>query len=561
VELLSPENIMKFTQTIAFRLFLVLALVQTGILVAFMYATVQVQQSHLMENVVTSALRVSDMIARSTRYSMLLNRKDDVHNIVSSVAGQPGIEGLRIYNKLGQVIFSANSADIHATVDMNAEACVSCHGSSGLQSPHVAGGDLSRIFTKPGGERILGLITPIRNEQQCSDAECHAHPPDKTILGVLDVKMSLTQVDRRLKESRDQLLALSGGAVLLIALISGGFIWFVVQRPVKRLAQGMERVSSGHLGERLEVGSSDELGRLAASFNRMTGELARAQEELTSWSNTLEEKVKEKTADLERAHRQIVRVEKLASLGNLAATVAHELNNPLEGILTFAKLLIRRIQKTGLPPETAQPLCDDLRLVADEAQRCGNIVKNLLVFSRQRGGSFQPVSITSIVERCMLLMHHHAEMHGVALKAQPLEEAIVECDASQIQQALMALMVNGIEAMAPAGEKSRGGEMTVTVVRSSVDGDVILKVSDTGVGMSEDVKAHIFEPFFTTKSEGKGVGLGLSVVYGIIQSHHGSIDVISAAGKGTTFIMTLPVKQPATPDVASPAGAEGAFAS
>jgi two-component system NtrC family sensor kinase len=550
---------MKFTQTIAFRLFLVLAAVQTLILAAFMYVNIQVQQSHLMENVVTSALRVSDMIARSTRYSMLLNRKDDVHNIVSSVASQPGIEGLRIYNKQGQVIFSANPSDINTTVDMNAEACVSCHGSGGLDRPHPSGGDLSRLFTTPDGGRVLGLITPIRNEPQCSDAACHAHPADKTILGVLDVKMSLTQVDQRLEESRLQLLALSGGAVLLIALVSGAFIWVVVQRPVKRLAQGMERVSSGHLGERLEVGSRDELGRLAASFNSMTGELARAQEELTAWSDTLEQKVREKTADLERAHRQIVGVEKMASLGNLAATVAHELNNPLEGILTFAKLLIRRIQKSALPAEEAGPLCDDLRLVADEAQRCGNIVKNLLVFSRQRGGSFQPVPVSSILDRCMLLMNHHAQMHGVTLAAGPVEEAMLECDASQIQQALMALMVNGIEAMAAAGDAGRGGAMTVTAVRSSVEGDVIIKISDTGVGMSEEVKAHIFEPFFTTKSEGKGVGLGLSVVYGIVQGHRGSIDVISAIGKGTTFILTLPVHQPAG-RTAALAGSEGAHA-
>jgi two-component system, NtrC family, sensor kinase len=551
----------KFTQTIAFRLFLVLAVVQTGILVAFMYAAMQVQQSDMMENVVTSALRVSDMIARSTRYSMLLNRKEDVHAIVASVAGQPGIEGLRIYNKQGQVIFSAQAADIHTAVDMNAEACVSCHGSGGLANPHVTRTNLSRIFTSPGGDRVLGLITPIRNETQCSDAACHAHPADKTILGVLDVKMSLAPIDQRLSESRSQLLALSAGAVLLIALVSGAFIWIVVQRPVKGLALGMERVSSGHLGERLDVGSNDELGRLAASFNRMTGELARAREELKAWSTTLEEKVKEKTADLERAHRQIVRVEKMASLGSLAATVAHELNNPLEGILTFARLLIKRIQKTGLPPEQTQPFCDDLRLVGDEAQRCGNIVKNLLVFSRQQGGSFQPSPVRPIIERCILLMNHHAEMHGVALKAEPVEDAVVECDASQVQQALMALMMNGIEAMASPGSGSRGGSMTVAVVRSSVDGDLIIKVSDTGVGMSEDVKTHIFEPFFTTKSEGKGVGLGLSVVYGIIQGHHGSIDVISAPGKGTTFIITLPAKQPPAKSTSAPAGAEGALTS
>ena len=537
---------MRFANTVAFRLFLLIVSVQTIILLALTYASVRLQESSLMEHVVASAGRVSDLISRSTQHSMLLNRKEDVLNIISSVGGEPGIEGIRIYNKQGEVIFGTVPADLNTKVDMNAEACVSCHTSAGLESPQRSGGVLSRIFTKPNGERVLGLITPIRNEPQCSNAGCHAHPPEKTILGVLDVKMSLAQVDQRIQESRNGFLGLSAAAVLLVGLVSGGFIWFVVRRPVHKLAAGMQMVTSGNLDHRLEAKASDELGQLALTFNDMTEELRRARSELTAWSDTLEQKVKEKTADLERAHKQMMQVEKMASLGNLASSVAHELNNPLEGILTFARLLIKRLGKSTLPPPEAQPYCDDLRLVADEAQRCGNIVKNLLVFARQKGMSCQPVRLGTIMDRCVMLVRHHAEMHDVEIRTSRTDDDTVDCDAGQIQQVLLALMMNAVEAMSPAPDRAQGGVLTLTAVASGPSDPLVLVIADSGMGMSEETKAHIFEPFFTTKSEGKGVGLGLAIAYGIIEKHHGTIDVESAVGRGTTFTLTLPRTQPET---------------
>ena len=532
---------MKFTHTIAFKLFLVTVTVQTLILAALTFASIRVQQSNLMDHVVQSAVRVSDMIARSTRHSMMLNQKEDVHQIIASVGGEPGIAGIRIYNKQGVVAFGTNPADLSTQVDMNAEACVSCH-SVGLENPHASNRTLTRIFADPGGERVLGLITPIRNEAQCSDAACHAHEAKKTILGVLDVKMSLAQVDHGLEQNTRQLLVLSMGAVLLIGLVSGAFIWMFVRRPVKRLAIGMEMVTSGQLNHRLDFWASDELGQLARRFNIMTEELARAREENVAWSETLEAKVKQKTADLEEAHKQMVRVEKMVSLGNLASSVAHELNNPLEGILTFARLLIKRIRKTSLPQEQIDSYCDDLRLMADESQRCGNIVKNLLVFARQGGMAFQTIRVRTIVERCALLVNHYAQMHSAQVAVSCTDEDEITCDPGQIQQVLIALMMNAVEAMSAPSGSAGGGSLAVDVQR--VRGNLVFRVSDNGMGMNDDVKAHIFEPFFTTKSEGKGVGLGLAIAYGIIERHHGTIEVESAAGKGTTFTVTLPVVPP-----------------
>ena len=534
---------MRITRTIAFRLFLLIATVQTVVLVLLTYAVLHVQETSLMKDVQQSAFRLSDLVRRATQHSMMLNRKEDVNGIIQGVAGEPGIEGIRIYNKEGRVIFATIPGDLNSTVDMNAEACVSCHPYGGLENPHSPSDNLSRIFASPSGERILGLITPIRNDPECSGAACHAHPASKTILGVLDVKMSLSQVDSVIAESRRELLYLSIGAVLVVGLISGAFIWSGVRRPVKRLVAVMERVTGGDLEGRLLTSSTDELGQLARTFNEMTEELSRARRELTDWSETLELKVREKTADLERVHREMVKVEKMASLGNLASGIAHELNNPLEGIVTFSRLLMKRIAKSGLPPEVAQTYLDDLRLMADEAMRCGNIVKNLLTFARQRGAAFQEVQLGPVIERCGLLMNHHAGMHNVALRTSCSVSDPIEMDPNQIQQVLIALMVNAVEAMGGGSAKPEGGTLDVDVRPDADPQRVALRITDSGVGMDEETKSHIFEPFFTMKSEAKGVGLGLSVAYGIVERHHGTIDVASVPGHGTTFTISLPRRQ------------------
>jgi two-component system NtrC family sensor kinase len=254
--------------------------------------------------------------------------------------------------------------------------------------------------------------------------------------------------------------------------------------------------------------------------------------------------VEEKTADLERAHKHLVTVEKMASLGNLAATVAHELNNPLEGILTFARLMMKRVKKAPLTPAQYNQMHDELKLIADEATRCGNIVKNLLVFARQRGGAFAVVQVKSIVDRCVMLMNHHAQMNSIEIHASCADDIVMECDPDQIQQGLIALTSNAIEAMIDSSAGTTDNRLDIAVTHERGE-TVRIQVVDTGCGMSDEVKPKIFEPFFTTKSEGKGVGLGLPVVYGIVQRHHGTITVDSVAGKGTTFSLAFPIRQQA----------------
>jgi two-component system NtrC family sensor kinase len=309
----------------------------------------------------------------------------------------------------------------------------------------------------------------------------------------------------------------------------------MVNIPVKKLAIGTQEIVKGNLDHQIDVQTNDEIGSLATSFNQMTQELKRARKELTAWAQTLEQRVAEKTEELRRAQKHMVHIEKMVSLGTLAATVAHELNNPLEGILTYAKLLRKKIERGFPSPESIPEMVSELTLIADETARCGNIVKNLLLFSREKVGEFKESDLHVIIERSLKLIDHHLKMNNIRCQVEIEEKPVIlYCDAYQLEEALLALEINAVEAM-PAG-----GTFRISVKEIDYLNAVQIDVSDSGTGIREEDMPHIFEPFFTTKKDGKGTGLGLSVVYGIIERHSGTISVDSKPGMGTTFIITVP---------------------
>jgi two-component system, NtrC family, sensor kinase len=497
------------------------------------YFSINFSTNQMMAQVIYSANRVSDTIKNSTRYSMLLNRKADVYQIITTIGREPGVEGIRIYNKRGEIIFSTNKSEEMSTVDMHAEACYVCHDSAKpLQSLPI--GNRARIYTAATGHRLVGLINPIRNESSCSSASCHAHPEDKTVLGVLDVRMSLEKVDSNITLARQKLVFFAAVMTLIVMCASGLFLFVMVHRPVRRLMEGTQQVSSGNLDYEIPLSSTDEIGELAADFNEMTRVLRKAEEENKTWSATLENRIREKTVELQKIHEQIVQIEKMASLGKLAATVAHELNNPLAGILTYAKLIAKRLGKTETESEPARQMLEDMELIIREVQRCGNIVKNLLLFSKKQVAEIGLVPIKSIVDKAVQLMQHHFKISNVEFEEDISEpDATLMCDENQIQQALIALFVNAVEAM------PGGGKLSLKVSKSQA-GELRIQVADTGMGIAAEDIPHVFEPFFTTKKDGKGVGLGLSTVYGIIERHGGTVSVESELGKGAIFTLTFP---------------------
>jgi two-component system, NtrC family, sensor kinase len=547
------------TRGLAYRLALYIAATMAVFLGLSGYWVVRESRSHLEQTVVDSSDRVSDVIRRSTRSFMLRNERQPTYEIIQAIGEQPSMDRIRVYDKEGRIRYSTSSEEIDHRVNMRAEACISCHHGD-VPSPVIHREQRYRIFRAQDGHRILGMITPIQNEPACSDAGCHVHPPTQIVLGVLDVQMSLAKVDEDLRGLTWQLAASIAVALLGLIIFCTLILYHLVHRPVRQLIHGTKLVAAGDLEARIPARSHDELLELAESFNHMTVELADARAQADAWARTLEDRVEEKSQQLERVQEEIVQMERMASMGKLAAIVAHELNNPLAGIRTYARLLVKRaLKKTALPAEdsgipnagvpgttqlsqstssggSTDESIEMLSQIEAESARCGEIVKNLLQFSRPSRPRLEPCDVNELVSGGARLVQHQIDLQGIekVIDLAPGLKPII-CDPQQIRQALVAVLINACEAMPQEG--------TITIAtRPDGDDGISIMIGDTGIGMDEETRWHVFEPFYTTK-EG-GAGLGLAVVYGIIRNHGGRVEVQSAPGRGTEIRFYLPAKPP-----------------
>jgi two-component system NtrC family sensor kinase len=510
--------------------------------VLFSYFHERLEQRHLEALVSLSANRVSDIVHSSAWQAMMHNDRERLYSLVRDIGREPGINLLRIMDENGFVKFSTDAKETGTMVDKKAEACFACHASS--EPLHkLAGKSRTRVFREEDGRRTLAVIRPIENEPACSNAACHAHPPARRILGVIDVHLTLDAVDAQLAEHRQQMAVFTAVAAVLACIVSALFVWLFVGKPVRELARGTRELAQGRLEHRIEVRSRDELGDLAASFNDMAAEVDRSHDELQQFARTLEDRVDEKTGELERAYKGLVASEKLASLGRLAATVAHEVNNPLFGMLTYARLTLRDLERTPpaepLEPKTRVRMRENLHVIERESKRCGDLMKNLLSFSRKQQPKLAPMQINTVVEHACRLVAHQFELAQIELHLD-LDPHLPEIsgDAQQIQQIVLVLLTNAADVLA------QGGVLAVRTARDEVTGGVRLSVKDNGPGIPKKIQAQIFEPFFSTKEDQHRTGLGLAVARGIVEKHGGSIAVFSEPGDGAEFVVHLPLEAP-----------------
>jgi two-component system NtrC family sensor kinase len=499
------------------------------------YLNIRLHRRHLEASALGAAERISDVIKRSTTYYMMRNDRDGLYHVMRTIADEPGMVRVRIFDQEGRISYSTQPAEVSHIVDKNEEACYACHAQSQPLSK-LNRPDRFRIYRNGGGKRVLGIITPIENQPGCANADCHAHPATQQILGVLDTNISLAVADTQLAESTWRMLAYTVVAMLAVAFLSWLFVWKFVAEPLETLERGTQHLADGELGYQIQTTSSDELGDLANSFNSMSLQLRAANEEIVAWARTLEHRVEQKSKELKRAHDQMLHTEKMASVGKMAAVVAHEINNPLSGILTYAKLL-RKWMENGSQEKHREESQQCLELIASESRRCGDLVKNLLTFSRTAPMNPEPSDLNQVVDRLVRLVQPKLDMTGIQLQLELDDKLpLVTCDPAQIEQVLLALVMNAVDAM------PRGGNLWLRTRWDSGSGQLEIRVRDDGAGIAPEILAHLFEPFFTTKESGHGVGLGLAISHGIIERHNGRIEVQSELGKGTTFTITLPVE-------------------
>jgi two-component system NtrC family sensor kinase len=527
---------MRFYHTLSFKIIATVFVAMLIVMLGVSYQHIEAQSSFLERTIYLCAERASAFSKSALLHGMQENDRDNIWQTITNMSDAPGIDVIRIYDKQGTIRYSTLREETGATVDMRADACTMCHGKE-TEFERTSSDEYVRIYDSPRGHRVLGLITPIENRQGCAAAPCHAHEPEQTVLGVLDVQMSLESTDAHVASMQNIALLASLATFLLLTAASSLLIYFFVHKPVKALIAGTSALAAGDLDHTITLDRKDELGHLVKAFNSMGDDLQRAKSALVEWSNTLEDKVAEKTQQLNKVQAQILHMEKMASLGKLSSIIAHELNNPLAGILTYARLIEKRLGKGDTTPEQCTKMEKEVTLIADEAKRCGDIVKNLLFFARGKQGEYRQADLNEVIDKSIKLVQHKINLYEINLEVQlPQEALLATCDQNQVQQAVLAIIINAIEAM------PEGGRLRISLTRD--DGKAFIRIADSGIGIDQENQQRIFEPFFTTKEEGHGTGLGLSIAYGIIQSHEGSIRVESSPGKGTEFTIVLPIHGP-----------------
>ncbi len=621
---------MKLFNKIGTRLILAVSLTVIIIIGVFAYFNVQSHSKNLISEVERHTNQLSETIKNTMQFDMLQNHRNHIARILNIVGEEKCIKKVRLINKQGKIVHSTSKDEIGSVVNKKTDNCSLCHaGSEPRQNLPIE--ERTRIFQiHPDSSKMLGIINPIYNQKSCWDAKCHAHSKEQTVLGVLDLTVCLKEVEKLTNQSKMDVALFAIIAILIIAIIMRILVKVLIQRPLQDLVKATNYVAVGNLSHRIKYTRNDEIGQLADSFDNMTNKLAETR-------------------------MQLFQSDKMASIGRLAAGVAHEINNPLTGVLTYSSFLLKRVKNN---PEMKA----DLEVIVRETKRSREIVKGLLDFSRQSTPKKGTVEVKEIMNNAIAVISNQLKINHIKVEQKCGENVpSITADANQIQQVFLNLLINAIDAIGKKGgtikivtkevslspygliqirnatcpkghslideehkidglpsikltaksdsnegfvhldpiygkhqdhygiqfnddeivrlycpqcgisivdEKKIGpncGAPTYSLVvpgQGEIEGctkfnctwekwDAVdnagdinfveIKITDSGSGIDEKHLSKIFDPFYSTKGQ-QGTGLGLSVIWGIINNHKGKIIVDSAINEGTTFTIHLRVQ-------------------
>jgi two-component system NtrC family sensor kinase len=489
-------------RTLFFRLSIAIGLVLLVVFGASSYVTFRIQSEQALRATKTQAILLTRGLKNTIRIGMESGHTESLASIFQTVGTLPGVEKLRVFNEEGRIRYSAKPAEVgHLTDELDYTVYRSPERSTPFQSEVT-------------GHRSFCMVEPIENDAKCR----RCHPKNVEVLGVLDVCLSMEETEKKNEFNRFLLLSFTGLAIVLTSVLTSVLLRRFVSVPVAALVRTMESVEAGKLDGRVEVRSGDELGRLGNSFNEMIRKLSDAQGELEKFH-----------------HRQLVRADRLASLGEMAAGIAHEIKNPLAGIYGAAQILVNEF-----------PEGDPKREIVGEmmalVNRLDNTIKDLLNFARYTEPQFTKGNLNDVIDKVLFLVQQIPEGKRARI-VREFDPAMpeIEMDPEQMKQVFLNLALNALQA-APGG-------VTLTIRTrgdAPAEGDavrhraryVMASVADDGPGIPPDKLGKIFQPFFTTKEH--GTGLGLSMTRKILDLHEGRITAESRPGSGAIFTVFLP---------------------
>jgi two-component system NtrC family sensor kinase len=531
----------KFGRSIYGRVVLIITILSVFLFVSFGIIFKSVYQQYLNTVILQSGNNVGSLVEGALYHSMLENDKGSLQNTLDVIHTLPGIEDVNMYDSNDSLVYSSFPSESFENSNAN---CKGCHTNIATMFPQKEKsykimniGSKCKMHKGENEQRHLLIRSPILNSKSCYESNCHAHSMKEKILGSLVIKVPLKDFDAAVRKSSVEFYFL---AIFTTILLASFLIWFTrreIKKPLNELIRASVAVSNGDKKTRVAAKPNqlDDMRMVSGAFNDMLDNLETATTELENWSQQLEYKVQKKSEELGAAQSELMHIERLAALGKLSSSVAHEINNPLSGILVYTKLVHKLLGNPDLTEAKKEVMLKHLKMIETETKRCGDIVKGLLDFSKKDQEDFEPRHLNEIMQETYNLMSHPVKMANISFVTDlSAKSDLIFCSPNQVKQACVAILVNATEAVSENGE--------IVIRTSNPDKDSIkLDISDNGIGISAEDIPHIFEPFFSTKQQAHGIGLGLPIVHGIIQSHKGKIQVKSDPGQGTVISITLPL--------------------